>query len=78
MIRPPRSALPWTGELKWREVVDVSSMPGDGADAKLAAAQQQLAAKGGGVVFFPAGEYRFKESIQTARRGDPAGRGSHR
>jgi len=56
--------LPWTGGLKWSQVIDIVTVDGADADAKLAAAQQELAAKGGGVVYFPPGEYRFKESIQ--------------
>ena len=61
----PTAALkqPWTAALKWSQVIDISTVAGADADAKLAAAQKDLAAKGGGVVFFPPGEYRFKESI---------------
>lgn len=39
-------------------------MPGADTGAKLDAAQRQLAAKGGGVVYFAPGEYRFKDSIK--------------
>lgn len=56
--------LPWTDELKWSQVVDITTVAGADIDAKLATAQQELAAKGGGVVYFPAGEYRFKESVK--------------
>lgn len=55
--------LPWTADIRWSQVVDITTMSGADADAKLAAAQRDLAARGGGVVFFPPGEYRFKESI---------------
>ena len=51
--------LPWTGELKWAAVVDVTRFPGATADEKLANAQAAVVMKGGGVVYFPAGEYRF-------------------
>ena len=56
--------LPWTSELKWSQVIDITTMAGADADAKLVAAQQSLAAQGGGVVFFPPGEYRFRDSIR--------------
>ena len=52
-----------TAAIKWSQVIDISTVAGADADAKLSAAQKELAAKGGGVVFFPPGEYRFKESI---------------
>lgn len=56
--------LTWTATLPWANVIDLSSVAGSGPDEKLAAAQNQLAAKGGGVVYFPPGEYRFKDSIK--------------
>lgn len=56
--------LAWTGSIPWANVVDVSKLPGDGADEKLANAQAALAAKGGGVAYFPAGTYKFKDSIK--------------
>ncbi len=55
--------LPWTSGIKWSQVVDIGQVPGAGADEKLAKAQEQLAAKGGGVIYFPPGEYRFGQSI---------------
>lgn len=70
--------LPWTSSLKWAKVVDISTAPGADADAKLAAVQKDLAAQGGGVVYFPPGEYRFKDSIRLLdgiilRGAPPAG-----
>jgi hypothetical protein len=56
--------LAWTGEIKWSNVVDITQVPGQDLDEKLTAAQALLAAKGGGVVYFPPGVHRFKESIQ--------------
>lgn len=52
----------WTDSLPWKTVVDVATMPGQTPAEKLAAAQQQLTA--GGVVFFPAGVYRFDDHIR--------------
>ena len=70
--------LPWTAALKWATVVDASTMPGDTADAKFAAACDAAAAKGGGVVYFPAGTWTFKDSIRLRngvilRGADPVG-----
>lgn len=56
--------LGWTGSLKWSHVVDVARAPGNSIDEKLATAQAILAMNGGGVAFFPAGTYRFRESIK--------------
>jgi len=58
--------LPWTGSLKWSQVVDIRAMDGDGKywDKRLANAQKELTARGGGVVYFPAGEYAFEDFIK--------------
>ncbi len=56
--------LGWTGQLKWSRVVDVSRVAGESTDEKLATAQTMLAMNGGGVAYFPAGTYRFRESIK--------------
>jgi hypothetical protein len=56
--------LPWTDAIQWSQVIDISTVVGADADAKLVAAQEKLAAQGGGVVFFPAGNYRFRDSIR--------------
>jgi hypothetical protein len=56
--------LSWTANLAWPKAIDITTVEGADADAKLAVAQAKLAGQGGGVVFFPAGEYRFKNSIK--------------
>ena len=56
--------LEWTKQVKWGSVVDVTQVKGDTIDEQLAAAQALVAMKGGGVVYFPAGTYRFKNSIK--------------
>lgn len=56
--------LPWTDDLKWSTVVTIADFPGETVDQQLAAAQAALAGKGGGTVYFPAGTYRFAESIK--------------
>ena len=52
--------LAWTDNIPWANVVDLRR-PGKDIMEKLANAQAQLAAKGGGVVYFPPGEYRFND-----------------
>jgi hypothetical protein len=47
--------LTWTDDLKWANVLDVTQVSGKDIMEKLAKAQAQLAAKGGGVVYFPRG-----------------------
>lgn len=71
--------LDWTGKLPWDRVVDVSSVPGPDWDSRFAKAQEALAAGGGGVVYFPAGEYRFRDHIEledgiVIRGAGPRGR----
>ena len=58
-----RLKLAWTDSILWSNVVDITQVPGADPAEKLAAAQAALAAKGGGVVYFPPGVHRFKESI---------------
>jgi hypothetical protein len=56
--------LAWTSGIKWSQVVDISTVEGGDADAKLAAAQEKLSTSGGGVIYFPPGEYRFRNDIK--------------
>lgn len=76
--------LPWTGELRWEQAIDIRSIAGDGKywDKRLAEAQRILGEKGGGTVFFPAGEYAFEEFIKlrdgvVLRGATPAKRDAH-
>jgi len=75
-IKPNFAAIPdnhpakkyqllWTEKLRWGNVVDITKVDGVGEfwDDRLQKAQSILKEKGGGVVFFPAGEYKFKENI---------------
>ncbi len=52
----------WTGQIPWDRVVDIRDVDGQSIDQRVAAAQQQLGA-GGGVVYFPPGEYVFSDHI---------------
>jgi hypothetical protein len=58
--------IAWTSKLPWDRVQDVSAIPGEGEfwDERLERAQDIVSAQGGGVIFFPPGVYRFKESIR--------------
>ncbi|MBN2137760.1 MAG: hypothetical protein JW720_08135 [Sedimentisphaerales bacterium] len=58
--------LAWTGKLKWDNVVDITTVSGGDWAQRLANAQKQLTARGGGVVYFPAGKYVFTDSITVA------------
>lgn len=70
--------LDWTDSIRWANVVDISQAPGKDLAERLAGAQAALAAKGGGVVYFPPGAYRFNDSILlrdgvVLRGADPSG-----
>ncbi len=58
--------LGWTDKLRWDFVVDITGMAGAGEfwDERLEQAQAAVVAQGGGVVFFPAGGYRFRGDIK--------------
>lgn len=70
--------LPWTKDVRWANVVSIAQVPGPSLEARFEAAQAQLAAKGGGVVYFPAGTYAFREDLRirdgiVIRGADPKG-----
>jgi hypothetical protein len=56
----------WTDKLHWDRALDLTMVPGAGEfwDERLERAQQAVVANGGGVVFFPAGVYRFRDDIR--------------
>jgi hypothetical protein len=56
--------LSWTSKLPLANVIDISTQAGADWDEKLSAAQAELSGKGGGTVYFPAGNYEFKQSIK--------------
>lgn len=58
--------LSWIEKLPWDNLIDITQIDDGGDaffDARLEKAQQLLKQKGGGVVYFPAGIYKFKENI---------------
>ncbi len=55
----------WVNTLPWATAVSVADFPGANDNERFSAAQAALVAKGGGgVVFFPAGTYTFKDSLE--------------
>ncbi|MFO0879472.1 MAG: glycosyl hydrolase family 28-related protein [Gemmataceae bacterium] len=56
--------LSWADALPWATVIDVTRVPGKTLEDRLAAAQAAVVARGGGVVYFPPGTYRFQDSIR--------------
>jgi hypothetical protein len=59
-----RYGLAWTNEIRWNAVVSIHDFPGATVDRRLEAAQRALVERGGGVVFFPAGTYRFADHVR--------------
>ena len=57
-----RYRLEWTRALKWANVVSIEDFAGARIEERLEKAQQAVAEKGG-VVYFPAGVYAFRESV---------------
>lgn len=58
----PEVVPEWVRKLPWGTAVNIADFQGDN-DTRLVKAQESLRKKGGGVVFFPAGTYAFKEHI---------------
>ncbi len=69
-----RYSLDWIARLPWSCVVNLAEVAGASDDERLERAQQQLGAQGG-VVYLPAGVYRFRDSIRlrdgVILRGEP-------
>jgi hypothetical protein len=69
----------WTDDIAWSTVVDITTVSGEGWDDKWNRARSKVASQGGGVVYFPAGDYHFNEDLVledgVVLRGEkPAGR----
>ncbi|MCS6866343.1 MAG: hypothetical protein RMJ56_15120 [Gemmataceae bacterium] len=56
--------LAWTRKIRWDTVIDFASVPGATNDEKLKNAIALATMKGGGVVQFPAGTFRFTDTIR--------------
>jgi len=56
--------LGWTNEIRWSQVVNIKDFSGETWAVRLESAQQALAVKGGGIIYFPAGEYEFQEHLK--------------
>ncbi|MDJ1182771.1 right-handed parallel beta-helix repeat-containing protein [Roseofilum casamattae] len=65
----------WTNTLKWNCLYNIQDFPGETSDRKFANAKATALARGGGVIYFPAGEYRFADDLvlddRIILRGDP-------
>ncbi len=62
----PDDTPDWTDELAWETVVSINNYPGESPDEKFIAARDDLIARGGGVIYFPAGTYEFSEDVVLA------------
>ncbi len=56
--------IPWTDNIEWRQTLDITTVDGKDWADKLDKAQTKLRDSGGGVVYFPAGTYRFDDHIK--------------
>lgn len=56
------SAYPWTNQIQWDCVYNINDFKGSTTE-KFNSARDTAAARGGGVVYFPAGNYNFTDSI---------------
>ncbi len=70
--------LKWTDEIKWSNVVSITDYEGETAEERFRKAQAVVSAKGGGVVYFLAGVYKFSDSLSVKdgiviRGADPVG-----
>ena len=59
-----RYGLEWTDAAKWDQVVSIETVEGKDWNEKIEKAQDALEAKGGGVIYFPAGEYEIADTIR--------------
>jgi hypothetical protein len=57
------SAYPWTEDIRWSNVKSVWDFPGADDMERYVAARDAAAAEGGGVVYFPPGDYTFTEDL---------------
>ncbi len=72
---PQRLAFPaWADGFNWSKQIDITDLPGDNWDERFEQAQGLLS-DGGGVIYFPPGEYRFADHLKLRPsiviRGDP-------
>jgi hypothetical protein len=56
-------AFPWTNQIRWSCVYNLNDFEGATDQDRFQAARAAAAANGGGVVYLPAGTYRFNEDL---------------
>ncbi len=54
----------WTAKLAWDNEIDITTVKGRSIPERLELAQDRLAKKGGGVIYFPAGTYEFTDQVK--------------
>ncbi len=59
-----KDAYPWSDEISWHCVYNINDFKGSSIIEQFNQARDAAAANGGGVVYFPAGTYRFNDNIQ--------------
>jgi PKD repeat protein len=60
------TAYPWTDQINWTNVFNVTTFAGATDMERYIAARDAAVAAGGGVVYFPAGTYTFTEDLYLA------------
>lgn len=55
--------LTWTERINWTNTICIEDITGDSVNERFVKAQKVIAEKGGGVVYFPPGVYKFTESV---------------
>lgn len=70
--------LKWTDTINWSNVISITDLKVKSPEECFYRAQAAVVAKGGGVVYFPAGVYKFKDSLYlkdgvVIRGVDPVG-----
>ena len=70
--------LAWTDDIKWSSVVCIDEFRGGSLEERFDKAQAAVAARGGGVVYFPPGVYKFENSLRlrdgvVIRGAEPTG-----
>jgi len=64
----PSTGYHWTDKLPWDKVYNINNYSGTTWEQKLTNAQNDIVSKGGGVLYFPAGDYVFTQNL-TLRKG---------
>jgi len=58
-----KEAYPWSNQLPWGCVYDITDFPGETRDRQFEQAKAAALAQGGGTIYFPAGTYEFTDDL---------------